>query len=921
MISSSDLKRRALELSSKTNSETIAPTEVGGLAYDTLEYIEDVERNGGSLGIRKTYATVSAMEADSNPVDDKDGTPLRRGMLVNIYNQDDASAPDNGKVFSWQNPGWQLRTKLDAGYATTEQVDAIKTEQDEKLSELANEQARISAAIYSNDLINLSEDESTNHPKIIPISNGDIYSTPKIQVDNTDNFPLKSYTNGFYRKITLLGENQNSFYINYDREESGIPIGEKGSRPTVIQISSWYKKEHLEILLSQSEKMDYKLFGITPNVAQHTYLTKELISNLGNKTQEQIVNNSSGEYINSCKIQSVYVDNVAGWCKVATNIYDISWKEMEYTYMKWTWQISGIKESIKNLPDKTFYLATFCIIHNGFEPAGVQSKNINGTIKPYPISLKSQINTIEEENNKIDNRVKELENKLLPKKNILTVKFNEGEDNVDIEVSLKSYFNEKYDIVNKGAFLHRYLKRNENWNWDRTLLINRNTGEEINIHGTSDDRCPANYNGTYIGGGHGDGRATNVSCPSHDKTYADIGSIWNNGQYDFTLLRIIDENNLLFFSSKSYNDVTWDYKKISTGETLQHVSGAIHQSNIAVNIATSTQLHSGIVSRCQKIYADGNEIKESGTYEVGVVDLIDDYDVIVPHSICEQITAQKPEDGYTSNPFFQDLKNLQYVANHSIIYRFLNAATCLVFTDFYNYKKINLSYFGFIQSGVMPNIQGGNIYMYVPKVLPFEDGKTYDFRTIERWNAEDAPNGTKLINTSFFENPNLPPDRAIEFTGTSNIDRMIGFHHGFVFDRGIGGNKRKDNIRNCWFFPKTRKSYIYGIDSLLNIDDGNYDSKNKSSVCFRQYCDCTKNPDGRINNSSFEIDGKLYLYLDYNKEIVDFVTLDDKWKGKLITILEKSDNICVLNETVTTGIKIRVSNNAPMYGYCVILIE
>lgn len=159
MISSSDLKRRALELSSKTNSETIAPTEVGGLAYDTLEYIEDVERNGGSLGIRKTYATVSAMEADSNPVDDKNGSPLRRGMLVNIYNQDDPSAPDNGKVFSWQNPGWQLRAKLDAGYATTEQVDAIKTEQDEKLSELDEKVDNIKPVVINGDVTNNADNE------------------------------------------------------------------------------------------------------------------------------------------------------------------------------------------------------------------------------------------------------------------------------------------------------------------------------------------------------------------------------------------------------------------------------------------------------------------------------------------------------------------------------------------------------------------------------------------------------------------------------------------------------------------------------------------------------------------------------------------------------------------------------------------
>lgn len=85
---------------------------------ETVEYIEDVELNGGSLGIRKTYATVAAMEADTNTRDDFNGTPLRRGMLVSIYNQEDPSAADNGSIYSYQKPGWAFRSKVDAGYAT-----------------------------------------------------------------------------------------------------------------------------------------------------------------------------------------------------------------------------------------------------------------------------------------------------------------------------------------------------------------------------------------------------------------------------------------------------------------------------------------------------------------------------------------------------------------------------------------------------------------------------------------------------------------------------------------------------------------------------------------------------------------------------------------------------------------------------------
>lgn len=120
-----DIKKRAQQLSEKTDSETISPQEVGGLFSDLADYANDVDVNGSSLGIRKTYTSVSAMEADKNPVGD-DGKPLKKGQLVNIYNQDDPSSADNNKVFSWQNPGWQIRTTLDAGYATREELTELE---------------------------------------------------------------------------------------------------------------------------------------------------------------------------------------------------------------------------------------------------------------------------------------------------------------------------------------------------------------------------------------------------------------------------------------------------------------------------------------------------------------------------------------------------------------------------------------------------------------------------------------------------------------------------------------------------------------------------------------------------------------------------------------------------------------------------
>lgn len=152
-MTATELKKRAIALAEKTKIDSVTPEEVGQLSNDIVEYIENVEINGSSLGIRKTYTSVSAMEADSTAPKDDKGVLLRRGMLVNIYNQSDPESADNDKVFSFQNPGWAFRGTVDAGYATKEE-----------LTELENVQLKIS--LLSDSVIKVSN-PYVGYPSII----------------------------------------------------------------------------------------------------------------------------------------------------------------------------------------------------------------------------------------------------------------------------------------------------------------------------------------------------------------------------------------------------------------------------------------------------------------------------------------------------------------------------------------------------------------------------------------------------------------------------------------------------------------------------------------------------------------------------------------------------------------------------------
>ena len=123
MATSDEIKKRALELSEKTDSNSISPKEVGGIMHDLASLGENALRNGGTLGIRKVYASIAEMEADKNPKD-LWGNPLKKGNLVVIYDGT-TTGTDNNKVYAYMNPGWQLATHLDAGYATKSELTEL----------------------------------------------------------------------------------------------------------------------------------------------------------------------------------------------------------------------------------------------------------------------------------------------------------------------------------------------------------------------------------------------------------------------------------------------------------------------------------------------------------------------------------------------------------------------------------------------------------------------------------------------------------------------------------------------------------------------------------------------------------------------------------------------------------------------------
>ena len=128
-----DLIKRAEALASKTEAGSITPEELGYLIRDVAAYVAEVEREGGALGVRKVYTSISAMTADTAPTGDDD-KPLRRGNLVAVYDAAHPTATDNGRIYVYAGSGYTEVAHLQVHPANPysdedkAKVDLIKTD-------------------------------------------------------------------------------------------------------------------------------------------------------------------------------------------------------------------------------------------------------------------------------------------------------------------------------------------------------------------------------------------------------------------------------------------------------------------------------------------------------------------------------------------------------------------------------------------------------------------------------------------------------------------------------------------------------------------------------------------------------------------------------------------------------------------------
>jgi len=665
--------------------------------------------------------------------------------------------------------------------------------------------------------------------------------------------------------------------------------------PEVISFGFYVKKIDVENVYGLSDQMRFWIYegGI---IHQPNLPIRSMISEIGYKYTSSF--NISGKMAGSfeavsLKESSGYVFIVMKWYNIT---YDVSYSPTDFRFY---FLYDNVETAFNgNHIDYCNFVFLFdAVIDFPFiYPDGV------GSIQ-YPDNFTSLMD-----------KVSDLDTNLL---NITGKKLTLLKSGVYLYI--RSEFDSTRDLVQKWKTSGSVVFGNNNpvTPWTTTLVSKTALNESsvfdagTFIHTASDDACPANYNGTYIGANHGPASMIVVSSAIHGKTNEDVGSEWTDGSgRKFYILRVVDTNTLWVLSENIGSDSNkWDFDSSITGD-LTHSQNATHTSIISVESQSNNQLEYCIKNVVRKIIIDGNaEISEDGIYYTSELDIIDEYDIINPVALIDYLVSNV---GDSEAPDYSMAESQVY---NNINYHINQNGSCVIYYHWLVNQEIDLGYMGFLQ---MERLYTGGSYtkrkQYMPKVLPISDGvKTWTLTDIEDMNSLPA---TALDFTSaYYETAGVPPDRMVQFLADSGDVLKIGFAMGYVPEIGISEN-RNDLVSKAWQIYTTGKHYPHGIDDKLgNLASGTY----YNAIVYRQYF--RPQFTGYENTSAFythKVGNFTYVYLDYHVEaLLDKITLPVELNGKLVTVVEKTSNITLHSDFVSQS-KILLSKSGSNYGYLVL---
>lgn len=444
---------------------------------------------------------------------------------------------------------------------------------------------------------------------------------------------------------------------------------------------------------------------------------------------------------------------------------------------------------------------------------------------------------------------------------------------------IRTPFDEKYDLIQKFRgldgestlynkpvdFMEAGLMQRDKWDyWHIDIPFALNTDEAV----------PAFVNGCFIGGNHGHHGAINVFAPLHNKRIADVGSLWRDERGElFTLMRVCDEENLLFLSQNKGESLTeYDFLKEIVGK-LVCVDNGKEREEIFPKGQACVDLRRAIRHKMKKVFAykDGERKLVSGEYICDCAEIWEEYDIINPATVAESLRAARPLGGFERQPDLAEYG--EPMISCRIIYRINADGTVL--TDF-DYKKLSDVRFQRFMGAMYQeklNVYKGGIFRYYPKILPFttQEG-CFDFSSPLAILDSPFPK-YKQLTRECWEKDSLN-DRVVDYFRDENGRDRLAFACGFLPIYDGKPEIRKNQVSNLATVVHTRKHYPTFADGDLDGVRG---------IAYKKYFIPAAD---KVSYYKVSAAGKTFIYVDF----FEGKDLQIPVEGE-IELLEKSEGI------------------------------
>ncbi len=392
---------------------------------------------------------------------------------------------------------------------------------------------------------------------------------------------------------------------------------------------------------------------------------------------------------------------------------------------------------------------------------------------------------------------------------------------------------------------------------------------------TNDEAVPPFINGTPIGANHGQPCAIQVYSEKHQKTIKDVGAVYKDESgIEFTLLKVLDDD-LLVFVSQNVGEDDLNYKFIKKIEgKLNYCRNGNNKKSILINSQSVTQLYRAIKrKKCEVIAYTNQDSKRVVTgAECDYVDIIEEYDIINPATVCSLVEKNRPIGGYK---YPLNLSNFgEPMFEYKIVYRIDESGEIVIYFNHKKIKDVDCNRMMGVMYQEKKDMYLGGVYRIIPKTLPFtESDITFDFSKPVALRGEPFPRSFALVK-EFWQDKNSPPDRVIDYFKDVFGNVKLGFACGFLPIYDGEPNVRKDNIDDAINIKFTHKVYPTFKDKNLDTCKG---------VGYKKYFEVSKN-----GISCYDV-----KYLDKNYIYMDFLIEGDceyKLKGE-VKPFEISENV------------------------------